>query len=184
MDGVKLSLVDDVLIGKLPVVAVTQVGYTDDEVATSSVIAEFVAFVAVVAVPAVAAFKLATCVVLATVSGAVPVATVEVMTLDADSVVNAPAAAAVPPIAGGLARYVLKPVPLTVLDADNVVNAPVFAVVAPTVPLMFIEAVPVNPVAAPANDVALNTPVLGTKLSLVDDVVAPTFPVVADEMTG
>ena len=43
---------------------------------------------------------------------------------------------------------------------------------------------PVNPVAAPANDVAVNTPVLGTKLSLVDDVVAPTFPVVADEMTG
>ena len=108
------------------------------------------AFVAVVAVPAVAAFKLATCVVLATVNGAVPVATVDVITP----------------------------------DAETVVNAPVVAVVAPTVPLMFIEAVPVNPVAAPANDVAVNTPVLGTKLSLVDDVVAPTFPVVADEMTG
>ena len=47
-------------------------------------------------------------------------------------VVNAPAAGAVPPIAGGLARYVLNPVPLTVLDADSVVNAPVPAVVAPT----------------------------------------------------
>jgi len=43
------------------------------------------------------------------------------------------AAAVVPPIAGGLARYVEKPVPDTVLEADNVVNAPVLAVVAPTV---------------------------------------------------
>ena len=182
--GLNLSFVDDTYSGKLPDIAVFQTGYITAFVVVSSVVPVFVAFVAVVAVPAVAAFKLATCVVLATVNGAVPVATVEVMTLDADSVVNAPAAAAVPPIAGGLARYVLKPVPLTVLDADNVVNAPVLAVVAPTVPLMFIEAVPVNPVAAPANDVALKTPVLGTKLSLVDDVVAPTFPVVPDEMTG
>ena len=51
------------------------------------------------------------------------------------SVVKVPAAAAVPPIAGGEARYVLNPVPLTVEDADSVVNAPVFGVVAPTVPL-------------------------------------------------
>ena len=40
------------------------------------------------------------------------------------SVVNVPAAAAVPPMAGGLARYVLNPVPETVLLALNVVNAP------------------------------------------------------------
>ena len=46
------------------------------------------------------------------------------------------------------------------------------------------EAVPVRPVPAPLNDVALKTPVFGTKLNLVDDVVAPTFPVVADEITG
>ena len=58
--------------------------------------------------------------------------------LDADSVVNAPAAAAVPPMAGGLARYVLKPVPLTVLLALNVVNAPVLAVVAPTLALLIV----------------------------------------------
>jgi hypothetical protein len=51
--------------------------------------------------------------------------------LDADSVVNEPAAAAVPPIAGGLARYVLNPVPETVLDADSVVNAPAAAAVPP-----------------------------------------------------
>ena len=47
-------------------------------------------FVAFVAVPAVAAFKLATWVVLAIVSGAVPVATVEVITPDADTVENEP----------------------------------------------------------------------------------------------
>ena len=52
-------------------------------------------------------------------------------------VVNVPVFAAVPPIAGGEARYVLKPVPDTVLDALKVVNAPVDAVVAPTdVPLI------------------------------------------------
>jgi len=42
---------------------------------------------------------------------------------DALKVVNEPAAAAVPPMAGGLARYVEKPVPDTVLDALNVVAA-------------------------------------------------------------
>ena len=40
------------------------------------------------------------------------------------SVVKLPAAAAVPPIAGGEAKYVLKPVPLTVEVADSVVKAP------------------------------------------------------------
>jgi len=47
------------------------------------------------------------------------------------NVVNAPAAAVVPPIAGGLAKYVENPAPLTVLDADRVVNAPAAAVVPP-----------------------------------------------------
>jgi hypothetical protein len=37
------------------------------------------------------------------------------------SAVNVPAAAAVPPIAGGDARYALNPAPDTVLDAENVV---------------------------------------------------------------
>ena len=54
------------------------------------------------------------------------------------SVVNEPAAAAVPPIAGGLARYVLNPVPETVLLALSVVNAPVLAVVAPTDALLIV----------------------------------------------
>jgi len=49
----------------------------------------------------------------------------------APSVVNAPVLAAVDPMAGGEARYVLNPVPETVEDADKVVNAPVPAVVAP-----------------------------------------------------
>lgn len=44
-----------------------------------------------------------------------------------------PAAAAVPPIAGGEARYVEKPVPETVDDALSVVNAPAAAVDCPIV---------------------------------------------------
>ena len=52
--------------------------------------------------------------------------------------VNVPAAAAVPPIAGGLAKYVLNPVPDTVLLALSVVNAPVLAVVAPTDMLLIV----------------------------------------------
>ena len=54
--GTKLNLVDAVFCGRLPVVVVTQVGYTDVAVVVSSVIAVFVAFVAVVAVVAVLAF--------------------------------------------------------------------------------------------------------------------------------
>lgn len=51
--------------------------------------------------------------------------------LEALSVVKAPVPAVVLPMAGGEARYVLNPVPLTVLDALRVVNAPVPAVVLP-----------------------------------------------------
>lgn len=60
---------------------------------------------------------------------------VELILVVAIMVVPVIAAAAVPPMAGGDARYVVKPAPLTVLDADRVVNAPVAGVVAPTVPL-------------------------------------------------
>ena len=63
-------------------------------------------FVALVAVPAVAAFKFATCVVDATVNGAVPVATVDVTTPEAEMVVNAPVVAVVAPT-----------VPLMLMDA-------------------------------------------------------------------
>jgi hypothetical protein len=47
--------------------------------------------------------------------------------------VKLPAAATVPPIAGGLAKYVLNPVPLIVLLAERVVKAPVLGEVAPIV---------------------------------------------------
>ncbi len=52
MDGLNLSLVDDTLIGKFPVVVVTQDKYISAAVLVSSVIATFVAFVAVPAVVA------------------------------------------------------------------------------------------------------------------------------------
>lgn len=85
-------------------------------------------------------------------------------------VVNVPAAAAVPPIAGGDARYVLKPVPLTVLEADNVVNAPVDAVVAPTVvPLMD------PPVIAELDEPKLFA-VTKPAVEIVIAVTAPAFP--------
>ena len=50
------------------------------------------------------------------------------------SVVKLPAAAAVVPIAGGEARYVLNPVPETVPEAEREVNAPPAAVVPPIAP--------------------------------------------------
>jgi hypothetical protein len=46
-------------------------------------------------------------------------------------VVPAIVPAVVDPIAGGLAKYVEKPVPDTVLEADSVVNAPAAAAVPP-----------------------------------------------------
>ena len=52
VDGLNLSLVDDTLIGKFPVVVVTQDKYISAAVLVSSVIATFVAFVAVPAVVA------------------------------------------------------------------------------------------------------------------------------------
>ena len=68
----------------------------------------------------------------------------------ADKVVNEPAAAAVPPMAGGDAKYVEKPVPLTVLDAARVVNAPVEVVVAPIDMLLIVPVVPELIVIVPA----------------------------------
>jgi len=52
VDGLNLSLVDDTLIGKLPVVVVTQDKYISAAVVVSSVIATLFAFVAVPAVVA------------------------------------------------------------------------------------------------------------------------------------
>ena len=53
VEGINDSFVDVVFCGRLPVFAVTHVGYTAEAVATSSVIAVLVALVAVVAVLAV-----------------------------------------------------------------------------------------------------------------------------------
>ena len=52
VDGLNFSLVDDTLIGKFPVLVVTQDKYISAAVVVSSVIATFVAFVAVPAVVA------------------------------------------------------------------------------------------------------------------------------------
>jgi uncharacterized membrane protein YeiH len=52
VDGLNLSLVDDTLIGKFPVLVVTQDKYISAAVVVSSVIATLVAFVAVPAVVA------------------------------------------------------------------------------------------------------------------------------------
>jgi hypothetical protein len=90
--------------------------------------------VAVAALPPI--LRLATAVVEATTKGAVPVARVDVIwpeaeTVVAPKVVKVPAAAAVPPIAGGDARYVLNPVPDTVEEDERVVNEPAAAAVPP-----------------------------------------------------
>jgi hypothetical protein len=52
VDGLNFNLVDDTLIGKFPVVEVTQERYISEAVVVSSVTATFVAFVAVPAVVA------------------------------------------------------------------------------------------------------------------------------------
>jgi len=77
------------------------------------------------------AFRLATFVVDAITSGAVPVVTVDVICPLAETVVNFPDDAAVPPIAGGEANKAVKPAPETVLLAAKVVNAPVDGAVLP-----------------------------------------------------
>ena len=63
--------------------------------------------------------------------------------------------------------------PDTVEDAERVVNAPVEAVVAPT-----------EPFNAPANPVAVNIPVEGTQLNLVDAVYCGKLPVVVVTHVG
>ncbi len=87
--GLNVSFVLVTFAGKLPVLAVAHRGNIVAFVAVSLVMPTFVAFVAVVVVvelSAVAACRFATSVVEATVSGAVPVATVEVNVV----AVNAP----------------------------------------------------------------------------------------------
>ena len=51
-------------------------------------------------------------------------------------------------------------------------------------PIDKLVAVPVKPVPAPVNDVAVKTPVLGTNENLVDDVVAGLLPVEFTDIMG
>jgi hypothetical protein len=82
-------------------------------------------------------------------------------------VVKVPAAGVVPPMAGGEAKYVLNPVPLTVLLADNVVKAPVDAVVDPIGPGAANVA---PPSCAALTDVLQVNPVPAVQFSELDDV--------------
>ena len=102
--------------------------------------ATLVAFVAVVAVPAVAAFRLATCVVEATVNGAVPVATVDVITPEADTVVNAPVVAVVAPTVP-LMLMEAVPVRLVTVPLLGVPKAPPSINTDPAVPTLTAKAV-------------------------------------------
>jgi len=86
------------------------------------------------------------------------------------SVVNVPAAAVVPPIAGGLARYVVNPAPLTVDDALSVVNAPVDAAVEPIAGGLDRSSVPPKVklpelVTVPDKDKPLTVPVPATEVT-------------------
>lgn len=105
---------------------------------------------ALVAAPAVAAFKFATCVVLATVNGAVPVAMVDVMTPDAEIVVNAPVVAVVAPTVP-LMLIEAVPVRFVTVPLLGVPNAPPLTTKAPTVPVLIARAV-ATPVPSPVID--------------------------------
>lgn len=110
--------------------------------------------VAFVAVPAVAAFKFATCVVLATTKGVVPVITVEVITPEADTVVNAPVLVVVAPTVP-LILIDAVPVRLVTTPLEGVPNAGVTSVgeVAKTA-----EPEPVSSVSAPESWADVNDP--------------------------
>jgi hypothetical protein len=101
---------------------------------------EFAVIVVFVADPAVAAFRFATCVVLATVNGAVPVATVEVITPDAETVVNAPVDGVVAPTVP-LMLMDAVPVRLVTVPEDGVPRAPPLTTNAPAVPTFVPSAV-------------------------------------------
>ena len=82
-----------------------------------------VEFAVIAVFTALVAVKLATAVVEATVNGAVPVATVEVITPDAEMVVNAPVVAVVAPTVP-LMLMEAVPVKLVTVPLLGVPNAP------------------------------------------------------------
>lgn len=94
--------------------------------------------------------KLATVVVEATVNGAVPVATVEVMTLDAEMVVNAPVVGVVAPTVP-LMLMEAVPVRLVTVPLLGVPKAPPLTTKAPAEPTLIAKAV-ATPVPRPVID--------------------------------
>ena len=158
VDGLNFNLVEETYSGKLPEFAVFHTGYITALVVLSSVVPVFVAFVAVVADVAVAALppidKLATAVVLETVNGAVPVATVDVITPVTETVVNAPVLAVVAPT---VPFMLIEAVPLALVKtiAEGVPKAGVTNVglVAKTTLPLPVEPVSVGAVAKPATPV-------------------------------
>jgi hypothetical protein len=94
------------------------VGY---QVALELVLSVIAVFVALVAVPAVAELRFVTCVVEDTVNGAVPVETVEVITFEAEIVVNAPVDGVVAPMVPLIVALVNETLPkeVTVFPKDT-----------------------------------------------------------------
>jgi len=90
----------------------------------------------------------------------------------------------------------VKPIKLAIAAGAVVLSVPPFAIatvpdtfvadvaVAALPPIDRLVAVPVKPVPAPVNDVALKTPVLGTNESFVDETVIGLFPVELVRIAG
>ena len=115
------------------------------------------AVVALPALPAVAAFKLATWVVLETTNGAVPVATVLVICPDALTVVNAPVVGVVAPTVP-LILMDAVPVRFVTVPLLGVPNAPPLTTNAPALPVLTANAV-ATPVPNPLTPVEIGKPV-------------------------
>ena len=89
----------------------------------------------------------------------------------------------VAPSAVRAAAAVVDPVPpLAIATVPDTLVADVAVAAFP--PIDKLVAVPVKPVPAPVNDVAVKTPVLGTNENLVDDVVAGLLPVEFTDIMG
>jgi hypothetical protein len=71
-----------------------------------------------------------------------------------------------------------------VLPVPPLVKATIPDMLSAVPPIERLVAVPVKPVPAPVNDVALKTPVLGTNESFVDETVTGLFPVVLVRIAG
>ena len=95
---------------------------------------------------------------------------------EALKVVNAPVEAVELPIAGGLAKYVLKPVPETVDEADKVVNAPVEAVELPIAGGLARQVLKPVPETVDEADRVVNAPVDAVEAPTVILLIEPKVP--------